>query len=67
MQNRYVDLFDKDIEIIKKKMTPLADRMRPSVLKDFVGQQHLIGEGKPLRKLIERDSIGSIIFWGPPG
>jgi len=62
-----VDLFDKDIEIIKKKMTPLADRMRPSVLKDFVGQQHLIGEGKPLRKLIERDSIGSIIFWGPPG
>src|SRR3990172_6884046 len=48
-------------------MTPLADRMRPSVLKDFVGQQHLIGEGKPLRKLIERDSIGSIIFWGPPG
>ena len=67
MQNRYVDLFDKDIEIIKKKMTPLADRIRPSVLKDFVGQQHLIGEGKPLRKLIERDSIGSIIFWGPPG
>ena len=67
MQNRYVDLFDKDIEIIKKKMTPLADRVRPSVLKDFVGQQHLIGEGKPLRKLIERDSIGSIIFWGPPG
>ena len=62
-----MDLFDKDIEIIKKKMTPLADRMRPSVLKDFVGQQHLIGEGKPLRKLIERDSIGSIIFWGPPG
>jgi len=62
-----VDLFDKDIEIIKKKMTPLADRIRPSVLKDFVGQQHLIGEGKPLRKLIERDSIGSIIFWGPPG
>ncbi|HBA27451.1 MAG TPA: replication-associated recombination protein RarA [Nitrospinae bacterium] len=48
-------------------MTPLADRIRPSVLKDFVGQQHLIGEGKPLRKLIERDSIGSIIFWGPPG
>ena len=62
-----MDLFDKDIEIIKKKMTPLADRIRPSVLKDFVGQQHLIGEGKPLRKLIERDSIGSIIFWGPPG
>ena len=62
-----MDLFDKDIEAIKKKMTPLADRMRPSALHDFVGQGHLIGEGKPLRKLIERDSIGSIIFWGPPG
>ena len=62
-----MDLFGRESEDIKKKMTPLADRMRPSVLKDFVGQQHLIGEGKPLRKLIERDSIGSIIFWGPPG
>ena len=62
-----MDLFNEELENIKKKMTPLADRMRPSVLKDFVGQQHLIGEGKPLRKLIERDSIGSIIFWGPPG
>ncbi len=62
-----MDLFGSEYEDIKKKMTPLADRMRPSVLKDFVGQQHLIGEGKPLRKLIERDSIGSIIFWGPPG
>lgn len=62
-----MDLFNRELEDIKKKMTPLADRMRPSVLKDFVGQQHLIGEGKPLRKLIERDSIGSIIFWGPPG
>ena len=62
-----MDLFGREHEDIKKKMAPLADRMRPSVLKDFVGQQHLIGEGKPLRKLIERDSIGSIIFWGPPG
>lgn len=62
-----MDLFNSEYIDIKKKMTPLADRMRPSVLKDFVGQQHLIGEGKPLRKLIERDSIGSIIFWGPPG
>lgn len=62
-----MDLFSSELEDIKKKMTPLADRMRPSVLKDFVGQQHLIGEGKPLRKLIERDYIGSIIFWGPPG
>lgn len=62
-----MNLFDRDTEDIKKKMTPLADRMRPFLLKDFVGQQRLIGEGKPLRKLIERDSICSIIFWGPPG
>lgn len=62
-----MDLFNGELEDIKGKMTPLADRMRPSTLKDFVGQQHLIGEGKPLRKLIERDSVGSIIFWGPPG
>lgn len=56
-----------DAEDLNKKMTPLADRMRPSTLKDFTGQKHLIGEGKSLRKLIERDSIGSIILWGPPG
>lgn len=67
LQNHYVNLFDGEIEDIKKTITPLADRMRPSALKDFAGQQHLIGEGKPLRKLIEKDSIGSIIFWGPPG
>jgi putative ATPase len=46
---------------------PLADRMRPRVLDEFVGQQHLIGPGKPLRTQIERDDIGSLIFWGPPG
>ncbi|MBI3814314.1 MAG: replication-associated recombination protein A, partial [Nitrospinae bacterium] len=57
----------RDTEDVSKRMTQLADKMRPSTLKDFAGQQHLIGEGKPLRKLIERDSIGSIIFWGPPG
>ncbi|MBI4377839.1 MAG: replication-associated recombination protein A [Nitrospinae bacterium] len=62
-----MDLFEKLMESDNKKITPLADRMRPSFLKDFMGQQHLIGEGKPLRKLIERDSVGSIIFWGPPG
>ena len=46
---------------------PLADRMRPRTLHEFVGQQHLLGEGKPLRLQIERDDPGSIIFWGPPG
>ena len=46
---------------------PLADRMRPRTLEEYVGQQHLIGPGKPLRVQIERDDAGSMIFWGPPG
>jgi putative ATPase len=46
---------------------PLADRMRPRQLDEFVGQEHLIGPGKPLRAQIERDDISSLIFWGPPG
>ena len=46
---------------------PLAERMRPRTLNEFVGQTHLIGDGKPLTSLIEADTIPSIIFWGPPG
>ena len=50
-----------------RAMTPLASRLRPDSLDDFVGQEHLVGEGKILRQLIERDQISSMIFWGPPG
>src|SRR5436853_5151915 len=46
---------------------PLADRMRPRTLNEFVGQEHLVGPGKPLRTQIQRDDTGSVIFWGPPG
>ena len=46
---------------------PLASRMRPRDLSEFVGQEHLIGDGKILRKIIESDHITSMIFWGPPG
>ena len=46
---------------------PLAARIRPSSLDEFVGQRHLVGKGKPIRKLIENDSISSMVFWGPPG
>jgi len=46
---------------------PLADRMRPRSFDEFVGQEHLVGPGKPLRTQIERDDLGSLIFWGPPG
>jgi putative ATPase len=46
---------------------PLAERMRPRTLDEFIGQEHLLGAGKPLRAQIEQDSIGSMILWGPPG
>jgi len=46
---------------------PLAERMRPGRLEDFIGQEHILGPGKPLRRQIERDELTSIILWGPPG
>jgi putative ATPase len=46
---------------------PLAERMRPQTLDEFVGQEHLLGPGKPLRTQIERDELSSMILWGPPG
>jgi len=48
-------------------ISPLADRMRPVSLEEFVGQQHLVGAGKILQKIIDEDRLCSIIFWGPPG
>lgn len=47
--------------------TPLASRLRPQTLDEYVGQKHLLGEGKMLRRLIDNDQISSMIFWGPPG
>ncbi|HXC96282.1 MAG TPA: replication-associated recombination protein A [Edaphobacter sp.] len=49
------------------RSAPLAERMRPRTLDEFVGQEHLLGPGKPLRVAIERDDATSMIFWGPPG
>ena len=46
---------------------PLAERMRPEKLEDFIGQEQVLGPGKPLRRQIERDELSSIILWGPPG
>lgn len=51
----------------KQNLTPLAERMRPKSLEHFIGQDHLIGPGKILTKLIEADRLVSLIFWGPPG
>ena len=49
------------------RSAPMASRLRPERLEDFVGQEHLLGKGKMLRQLIERDQISSMIFWGAPG
>src|SRR6476660_8843890 len=52
---------------VSDRTRPLADRVRPRTLDEYVGQEHLIAPGKPLRAQIERDDISSLIFWGPPG
>ena len=52
---------------IKPPAVPLAERCRPKTLQEFQGQQKLIGNGKPLRVMIENDSLSSIVLWGPPG
>lgn len=57
-----LSLFDN-----RETTSPLASRTRPDTLDGFVGQKHLIGEGKVLRNLIEKDQVTSMIFWGPPG
>jgi len=63
-----VDFFEKDNTGEERALiAPLADRMRPRSFDEFVGQQKIIGEGTPLRKAIEEDSVFSVIFWGPPG
>lgn len=46
---------------------PLASRLRPRTLEEFVGQKHLLGKGRVLRQLIDQDQVSSMIFWGPPG
>jgi len=51
----------------REKSAPLASRLRPESLEEYVGQKHLIGKGKILRQLIEKDQVSSMIFWGPPG
>ena len=61
------DLFAAAAAEHQAQRAPLADRLRPIRLDDIVGQDHLLGEGRPLRSLIEADTLGSVIFWGPPG
>jgi putative ATPase len=61
-----MELFTPDDDR-ENRNRPLAERMRPGKLDEFVGQQHILGEGKLLRRLIESDQVTSIILWGPPG
>jgi len=62
-----MDLFEKEKKEKGARRTPLADRMRPDTLDEFVGQKHILEKGSVLRKAIEEDKIQSVIFWGPPG
>ena len=61
------DLFEKMAQETSPREAPLADRMRPRSLEEFVGQSHLLGEGKILRIALAQGEIPSLIFWGPPG
>lgn len=58
-----LSLFDQSQTV----STPLANRLRPETLEDYIGQSHLLGKGKILRQILEKDMIPSMIFWGPPG
>jgi len=62
-----MDMFEHQFEEQKEKEAPLAARMRPRDFHGFVGQEHIVGEGRVLRKAIEADQLPSIILWGPPG
>jgi putative ATPase len=62
-----MDLFSYSKEQNLKKTAPLAVRMRPQTIEEFIGQEHILGPGKFLRRAIEADRLGSIIFYGPPG
>src|SRR5438067_1823048 len=62
-----MDLFRQTHEANLKKAQPLAARMRPRTLDEFAGQEHFLGEGKLLRRLLQADRLSSVIFYGPPG
>jgi putative ATPase len=64
MQN---NLFQNSAAPLQEALAPLAERMRPRTLDEYCGQEHLLGEGKLLRMMIESDQLSSLIFWGPPG
>jgi putative ATPase len=62
-----MDLFEQQKNQLLQRNAPLADRMRPRVLDEYIGQEHIIGEGRLLRRAIQIDQLSSLIFYGPPG
>ena len=58
-----LSLFTQEVNL----SAPLASRLRPQILDDYIGQEHLVGKGKVLRQMLEKDMISSMVFWGPPG
>lgn len=62
-----MDLFEYSLQEQLKKEAPLADRMRPRILDEFYGQEHILAKGRLLRRAIQADQLSSIIFYGPPG
>src|ERR1700691_6048002 len=62
-----MSLFEAAESANRRRAQPLAARMRPASLDEFVGQEHFLGEGKLLRRLLAADRLGSVIFYGPPG
>ena len=62
-----MNLFAAEEELHREKARPLAARMRPRTLAEFAGQRHILGDGKLLRRMLDADRIGSMIFYGPPG
>jgi putative ATPase len=62
-----MDLFDQHLAKITEESAPLAARMRPQTLDQFIGQEHIIGQGRLLRRAISLDQLSSLIFSGPPG
>ncbi len=61
------DLFSAAGEELRRSRAPLAARLRPRTIDDVVGQDHLVGPGRPLRALVETDRLSSVLLWGPPG
>jgi len=62
-----MDLFDTNREAVLSRAAPLANRMRPRTLDEYIGQEHIIGPGRLLRRAIQIDQLSSVIFYGPPG